>query len=540
MALQPNPGPEKQQGELFPLDIVRVETVLSRNPVHNLARQGKIDIAINVADENGRTTFKWQVSYNSRYGQPGPLAYKLDTLIVNRRIEEAGRPVPKVIRLGSLREICAELGISDGQSKENVKRALLQNAFAGITAKLTYTAQDGTEHTFEFNDTRYGLVLTGQKFPDGRKANAVYIILHDLYRALLDRAPMRPLDYEYLKALTPGAQRFYELVSYQIYAAIRHNRPDARYRYSDYCTFAPQTRYLDWEHVRKQMYKLHRPHLDSGYLAQVDVEETTTSEGEPDWWFWYKPGPKAIDEYNAFAARRVPRRTVRDSRRIAARPTPEETRALTAAGTAAAAPAPVQPPPDPDLVEQLVANDVNRGDAERLAREKPEECRRQLEYLELVTEFKSSRGAYLRTAIEKGFGAPKGYAALKTKRDAAQRQKEAAALKEARQSHQKAHSAAYLAWVGEKVDELRISQPEAIFGFEEADAAEGAKMTRLFPAGSQLLKTTLADRARPESRLERLRSFLAKHHPELALPDFWGWDASHNPESFEGQVPDGR
>ena len=35
---QPVPLPsEKRQGELFPLDIIRTETVLSRNPIHNLS-----------------------------------------------------------------------------------------------------------------------------------------------------------------------------------------------------------------------------------------------------------------------------------------------------------------------------------------------------------------------------------------------------------------------------------------------------------------------------------------------------------------------
>lgn len=35
--------------------------------------------------------YTWQVSHNSRYGQPGPLAYKVDTHVVNRRIDKASR-----------------------------------------------------------------------------------------------------------------------------------------------------------------------------------------------------------------------------------------------------------------------------------------------------------------------------------------------------------------------------------------------------------------------------------------------------------------
>ena len=38
---------------------------------------------------------------------------RLDTLIINRRIEEARRPIPRMLKLGSLSDICRELGLSD-------------------------------------------------------------------------------------------------------------------------------------------------------------------------------------------------------------------------------------------------------------------------------------------------------------------------------------------------------------------------------------------------------------------------------------------
>jgi hypothetical protein len=61
------------------------------------------------------------------------------------------------------------------------------------------------------------------------------------------------------------------------------------------------------------------------------------------------------------------------------------------------------------LIASLLAAEVNRADAIRLARDRPEECRRQLEYLPFVSEFTSGKGAYLRTAIEQGFGPAKGW-----------------------------------------------------------------------------------------------------------------------------------
>src|SRR5512143_214535 len=112
------------------LDVIRVETVLSRFPMHRLAKTGAVEIVIRDQNDVG-DLLRWKVSYNSEYGQPGPLAYKLDTLIINRKIEGTGRPTPRIIRLGSLSDICRELGQAEsGKNKGDIKRALYQNSSA--------------------------------------------------------------------------------------------------------------------------------------------------------------------------------------------------------------------------------------------------------------------------------------------------------------------------------------------------------------------------------------------------------------------------
>jgi hypothetical protein len=68
-----------------------------------------------------------------------------------------------------------------------------------------------------------------------------------------------------------------------------------------------QERHFDRARVQKQMYKVHRPHLSSGYLKSVRYQETTDSEGKPDWSIYYVPGPKARAEYHTFSnAGRLP------------------------------------------------------------------------------------------------------------------------------------------------------------------------------------------------------------------------------------------
>ncbi len=315
------PVTPQDTAQLAPLQVIRTETVLSKLPIHNLAKTGSFEIQIIRKNDRGEVELRWEVSYSSRYGPPRQLAYKIDTIVVNRRIDELGRPVPRVIRLGSLRDIARELGL--GGDTNNARKALRQNAFTGIAARLTYRGTDGSERKVEADFTRYNVIFAGEKLPDGRSADCVYLILNDPYLEVLNSAPMRPLNYEYLKILTPAAQRFYEIVSYKMFAALKHQHPQARLAYSDFCTCSAVQRYFDYDHFKKQMYKIHKPHLDSGYLARIAYEQTMDGAGNPDWMMLYQPGPRAVAEFNTFQKR---------------------------AGAAAMLPAVEDPPPsDPDV-----------------------------------------------------------------------------------------------------------------------------------------------------------------------------------------------
>ncbi|MBV8076544.1 MAG: hypothetical protein JO284_09115, partial [Planctomycetaceae bacterium] len=379
--------------ELAPLDAIRVETALSRFPVHRLAKLGTVRIEIREATADGELALRWEVSYNSRYGQPGPLAYKLDTLVVNRRIEAAGRPIPRYIRLGSLKEICRELGLTGcGANTNKVRRALLQNAFAAITARVKYRSTDGAERELDANFTRYEVHFAGERLPDGRKADAVCLVLGETYRRILDHALTRPLDYGYLRDLPPMAQRLYELASYRMFATLKNGSPTARLSYAEFCRHAPQARYEDFNRVKKQMHKIHAPHRAACYLAGVEFEATTDREGRPDWMMAYTPGPKARAEYRAFTGKGGP---------VLLEVTPT----------------PSRPDPEPEptgLVLELVGRGVTQAVAADLVRNFPEDrIRRQVEVVDWLRETKPKRvkdvGAYLADAIRKDFAPPAGF-----------------------------------------------------------------------------------------------------------------------------------
>jgi hypothetical protein len=286
---------------LAPLSILRTETVLSRFPIHNLAKRGRVIIHIRRANTRGELDLRWAVSYNEHYGPPRQLAYKLDTIVINQLLDTLPRPRPRVLKVGSLRQISALLEVaSSGRQQAQLKSAFHQNASTYIVAYLRYRGRDGTERTLNTGFTRYSVIFTGESLPDGTTADAVYLVLSEPYREVLNQAPVRPLDYVYLKRLTPTAQRFYELLSYKMFAALKHRLQSATLRYGDYCLLATQHRYGEAVQMQKQMYKIHQPHLQSGYLRQVHYTATTDADGQPDWLLHYTPGPKARAEYATF------------------------------------------------------------------------------------------------------------------------------------------------------------------------------------------------------------------------------------------------
>jgi hypothetical protein len=284
-----------------PLAVIRTETVLSRLPIHTLTKTGQVTIHLVRHAAPGLRDLSWRVSPSLAYGPPRQLAYKLDTVVINRRLDQLEKPLPALVCLGTLTQLCQALGLHvSGRTTAQVKQALLANAATFITAKLTYKGRDGTLHRLAGGFTRYSVCWTGECLPTGQPADAVYLVLHDLYREVLNAAPVRPLDYDYLKALPPVAQRWYELLSYAVFAALKHGRSQATMRYAEFCTLAPQQHYRAFEQVKKQMYKVHKPHLHASYLARVHFEPTVDAAGGPDWRMVYTPGPKARAEFLAF------------------------------------------------------------------------------------------------------------------------------------------------------------------------------------------------------------------------------------------------
>jgi hypothetical protein len=256
----------------------------------------------------GSTISKWSVSPSRDFGEPGPLAYDFDTLFLNRMIDLMRPDIQRIFKIGdSLSDVNRALGRSGTRNTEQLKRAILQNVGVTIQADIHYKGKDGVERDFGFAASRYSVVFVGERLPGGKKAGAIHIILNEIFLEYLRNAQTRPLDYNYLCDLPPAPRRFYELISPEIYGAIIKNQKNqkASSLYSELCMFAPLARSFDWEVVRKQMARIHKPHSESGYISKVSFEKTEDKDGNPDWHIFYTPGRKAFREFREFAPKKA-------------------------------------------------------------------------------------------------------------------------------------------------------------------------------------------------------------------------------------------
>lgn len=194
--------------------------------------------------------------------------------------------------------------------------------------------------------------------------------------------------------------------------------------------------------------------------------------------------------------------------------TDQETEQETAAGA-----------PAEDLVAALVAQDLNREDAVRLAGASPAECRRQLDYLPYkAAELRGSPGAWLRCAIEGAYGPPRSYRQAQA---SARRQAATAARVEARRAQDAyvaAWQEAYAGYLDQRLGEIMAREPRLWEEFQTHEAQLRAAHERL-PLSEPMRARCLAAFDTPGSHGERCTAFFAERGRVL---DFWAWDRTVN------------
>jgi hypothetical protein len=275
-------------------------------------------------------------------------------------------------------------------------------------------------------------VFTGETLPNGQTADAVYIVLNPIFREVLKLAKTRPLDYKYLRELPPAAQRLYELISPKIFAALNNGNARAKYTYSDLCRFAPLTRYEQWDKVKKQLYKIHQPHKQSGYVAKIEFEETRDATGAMDWVIFYTPGRRAKAEFKRF--------NTKEGRALDRQRPPRPhlvTVGLLKSAIAEVAQETVGDEIESALIKRLIDAGVTENVACELAAIDAQECERQLDALPHRDRVKD-KGGYLVRAIRDKYAMPSKMAESKKQKQEAQERAERAKQHELEQARQRA------------------------------------------------------------------------------------------------------
>lgn len=491
-AIEPQLVPSEEQ-ELARIIPIRSETTLTRYPVHRIAKKGTVKIKQVKHNERGKVITTWEVK-----NPPGPLAYKLDTIVINRRIDEMRNrgDIQKLIKLGSLREICEELGINpSGKNTNAVREALHENGSAYIRANLDYTGTNGTGRTFEFGTSRYAVILTGEELPNGKKADAVYVQLHDMFLSLLEHSKTRPLDYEYLKELPPAAQRLYELLSFAIFGTLKHGRPNAQMLYSEFCMSAPLSRHSEFYRVRSQMRKIHKPHIDGGYIKSVEFEETVDEAGVIDWVMRYTPGRKAKHEFKEFTTKKLST-SMPKPRLVSVQPAQGQTQGDLFTLS----------PEDAALLSQLCGVGIVEKKASELVRDRRESVERELEAWPHrdISKMNDPAG-WLIKAIESGaYSLPQKVEKKRAQRITTQNQKAKDAVREKLAGD-------YRAYLSGELETIRLQHKEAYDVFCEE-----------FAQFWELTCRDLTEDKRGIIQIQFLEKF-AEQNPSLEILTFWQW-----------------
>jgi hypothetical protein len=283
---------------------LRSEFHFLKFPFFNLctrsSKRNGIEVLEEEDTEEGKIQIWWRVSRNVNSNFPSSFARKLHKEVVERVLNNIKKPIPRFIRLGSMRQICQTMNIAvSGRSVQEIKKALQDIKAATIEAKGTFRKKEknGVKKFFEGSFNLYDMIFfTGETLPDGTEADAVYVTLNDMYVQNFNNNFVVPLDFQYLQSLEGDiTSRMYEVFSVWFYPALENGKRYIQKKYSEICNYFPLTRQdAKWK-AKGQLKSAHQQHISNGFLAS-EPEWIDTYE-KSDWLLRYYIGPRAKDWY---------------------------------------------------------------------------------------------------------------------------------------------------------------------------------------------------------------------------------------------------
>jgi hypothetical protein len=264
------------------------------------SKKDRIEIKEIIKTEEGDINIWWKVIRGLDNKLPSSFARKIHKEVVEKAINDLKRPIPRLIKLGSLWQICKKANITPaGRNYEEIRRVLKDIKTATIDVKGTFRQKEkaGTKKFYEGIFNLYDMVFfAGETLPDGTEADVVYVLLSDMYVQNFNNNFVVPLDYQYFQSLEGDiASRMYEVLSVWFFPALENGKKYIQKHYSEICSYFPLIRQDPKWKAKGQLKSAHRQHIATGFLAS-EPEWIDTYE-KSDWLLRYYIGPKAKDWY---------------------------------------------------------------------------------------------------------------------------------------------------------------------------------------------------------------------------------------------------
>jgi hypothetical protein len=264
------------------------------------SKKDRIEIKEIIKTEEGDINIWWKVIRGLDNKLPSSFARKIHKEVVEKAINDLKRPIPRLIKLGSLWQICKKTNITPaGRNYEEIRRVLKDIKTATIDVKGTFRQKEkgGTKKFYEGIFNLYDMVFfAGETLPDGTEADVVYVLLSDMYVQNFNNNFVVPLDYQYFQSLEGDiASRMYEVLSVWFFPALENWKKYIQKHYSEICSYFPLIRQDPKWKAKGQLKSAHQQHIATGFLAS-EPEWIDTYE-KSDWLLRYYIGPKAKDWY---------------------------------------------------------------------------------------------------------------------------------------------------------------------------------------------------------------------------------------------------
>ncbi len=239
---------------------------------------------------NEKFEVEWTVTPNPDFGLPTDFDRRLQRAI-EYSLSSMNRPITNPVPLPTYRELSRIMGLTcNGRFVENVKHGLGAMNTASIMSKMCYfkkSQKAWIEQRFHLYER---IVFKGKIEADGQIADKNYAYFTEPYLSNLNSMYVRPIDFEYLKALKPVAARLYELLGVKFYGYNEF----IQYKYSTLCTLVPVHRQKAFSRARQQLEAAHKELKHTEFLKSA--QWISIPDVKNDWYVRYEPGDRFFKE----------------------------------------------------------------------------------------------------------------------------------------------------------------------------------------------------------------------------------------------------